>query len=146
MCGFVSKFPAIRVILLFYRLLKEIPRKFKLYVPKGASRKSAQKGVPSRSEDDSSCKNASKCSDDVEEVTTADKVAPPTAKDVGTQTEVIVTVADVSCQTDCGELDELAEDEKLPEPERMSEGNNDTKFHPSFYSFARYVIPCLHAF
>jgi len=131
-----------------------MPRKFKLYVPKGASRKSTQKGVPSSSEDDLSCKTASKCSDGMEEVTTAaDKVAPPTAKDVCTQTEVIVTVADVSCQTDCGEMDELAEDEELPEPERMCEGNNDTKFHPLiikhkgvFTNLQGMLYPCLHVF
>ena len=50
-----------------------MPRKLKLYVPKGAPRKSTQKGVPSSSEDDPS---ASKRSDGVEEATTVDKSTP----------------------------------------------------------------------
>jgi len=60
----------------------------------------------------------------VEEVITAGKsiqVALSTTWDVATQTEVIGTTADVSCQTDCGAFDELAEEEELPEPEHMCE-------------------------
>ena len=105
-----------------------MPRKTRLYVPKGASRKSTKNAAPSSSP---ACKDAPTCSDGMEEVTTASnsiQVASPTARNISV--EAIVTTADVSCQTDFEAFDELAEDEDLPEPEKMCEGNNDIKFHP----------------
>ena len=107
-----------------------MPRKTRLYVPKGASRKwkSTKNAAPSSSP---ACKDAPTCSDGMEEVTTASnsiQVASPTTRNISV--EAIVTTADVSCQTDFEAFDELAEDEDLPEPEKMCEGNNDIKFHP----------------
>ena len=108
-----------------------MPRKFRRYVQKGASRKPTKKAVLSSSENIPR-EDAPKGSDGMKEATAVDKsiqVDSPATQEVSV--EAIVITIDVSCQTDSDvALDELAEDEVLPEPESLCEGNNDVKFHP----------------
>ena len=112
-----------------------MPRKFRRYVQKGASRKLIKKAVLSSNENIPSCEDALKGSDGVKEATAVDtsiQVNSPATQEVSV--EAIVTTIDVSCQTDSDvALDELAEDEVLPEPESLCEGNNDVKFHPLIF-------------
>ena len=125
-----------------------MPRKFRRYVQKKASRKPTKKAVLSSSAN-IPCEDAPKSSDGMKEATAVDKSDSPATQEVSAK-PIVITI-NVSYQTDSDvALDELVEDQVLPEPESLCEGNNDVKFHPlilkhkgKFPRYALYWHECL---
>ena len=110
--------------------LEGMPRKFRRYVPKGASRASKKSKAPSSS------------NDVFEEIATSENSTQTDlpvhneTKDASIQTdeEPVVTTCDGFTQADNDSdgvaTDELGEDPVPAEQDHLCEGNNDIKFHP----------------
>lgn len=110
--------------------LVRMPRKFRRYVPKGASRASKK------------LKASSSSNDVFEEISTSENSTQTDLpvhnenKDASIQTdeEPLVTTCDGFMQTDDDSdgaaTDELGEDPVPAEQDHLCEGNSDIKFHP----------------